>query len=60
MWDYHLLRHSAAIYAHLDRKSVMTWAESESKEAATIVEEDGEDEDEEDTCYERCRVICVA
>ena len=32
----------------------MTWAESESKEAATVVEEDGVDEDEEDTCFERC------
>ena len=37
----------------LDRKSVMTWAESESKEAATMVEEDGEDVDEEEVCFGR-------
>ena len=39
---------------YLERKSVMTWAESESREAATIVEEDGVDADEEEVCFVQC------
>ena len=38
----------------------MTWAESESKEAATVVEEDGEDKDEDDACYERVKIVLHA